>query len=208
MFRFLSRKSVSELFVILCLPAALACAGSSGFTGTSNSAKKKSQEQPTSAKERENSDTNKAEPEKTNDLKNGQTVTSNADKPENIVTQTNPATSTQIDPQDTASVQPPIEKVEGQEVLNSCDSCMARARELGQSIGLNIDTAVARNLYFYKIDRSKNLCDIHFLPTIDTPTASHSGQASSILGNQIALYCPCDCPFYVNEPDPYSSGFY
>lgn len=91
----------------------------------------------------------------------------------------------------------PPEVLDGQEVIPDCDRCLARAQTIGSTIGLIVDKANTVNKGFYKIDPSRNLCDVHFVPNLQTPIEDHDGQ-DSILGNQIALYCPCNCGWAIN----------
>ena len=82
--------------------------------------------------------------------------------------------------------------VDGQEVFNSCSTCEQRAKQLAQQNGFSAMKSNAVNIGFYKIDPSKNLCDIHFLANMNVPIDDHAG-VDTVGNNQIILYCPCDC---------------
>lgn len=90
----------------------------------------------------------------------------------------------------------PDDVVDGQEVIKDCKVCMDRATTLAASIGFTADKRLTFNLGFYKIDPSKNLCDIHFKKNLFDQIQDHEGK-DSILDGQIALYCPCDCDWAV-----------
>ncbi len=87
----------------------------------------------------------------------------------------------------------PTETVQGQEVVTTCEQCLFRANQLCSSIGFSADISRARNEGYYKISPIRQLCDIHFLPSLSTRIRDHDGQSSSILIDQVAIYCPCDC---------------
>lgn len=93
-------------------------------------------------------------------------------------------------PQPTVS---PVEVVGGQEVINNCAQCILRAKQLSAQLGFSAEVSRAKNEGFYKISPIRNLCDIHFVPDLNTTIREHDGQASSILQDQIAIYCPCNC---------------
>ncbi len=87
----------------------------------------------------------------------------------------------------------PSEVVGGQEVINNCAQCLFRASQLSATLGFSAEMSRAKNEGFYKISPARNLCDIHFLANFNTTIRDHDGQSSSILGDQIAIYCPCNC---------------
>ena len=82
--------------------------------------------------------------------------------------------------------------VDGKEVFNSCSACEQRAQLLARQNGFSVLKSNAVNVGFYKIDPSKNLCDIHFLANQNIPIDDHEG-VDTVGNNQIILYCPCNC---------------
>jgi hypothetical protein len=86
----------------------------------------------------------------------------------------------------------PDDVVDGQEVFKDCKICFARATELAASIGFKANMLLTKNMGFYKISPAKNLCDVHFKKNLFDPIQDHEGK-DSILDDQIALYCHCDC---------------
>lgn len=86
----------------------------------------------------------------------------------------------------------PEDIVDGQEVFNSCGKCVNRAKILSSTIGFEADESNAIDMGFHKIDPSKNLCDIHFLASLNVRIDEHDG-VDTIGNNQIILYCPCNC---------------
>lgn len=93
----------------------------------------------------------------------------------------------------------PDEVVDGQEVVNDCGRCVERAKILSAQANFIADILKTYNLGFYKIDPSRNLCDIHFMANMSDQIADHEGQ-SSVLGNQVVMYCPCNCNWASTEP--------
>ena len=92
----------------------------------------------------------------------------------------------------------PLEIVEGQEVFDKCDMCLERAQKLAPQANFTASMANTVNMGFYKVEPSRGICDIHFLPTLDTEIADHEGQ-NSVAADQIILYCPCDCNWAVSS---------
>jgi hypothetical protein len=93
----------------------------------------------------------------------------------------------------------PDEIVDGQEVLISCKTCLARAKTLATEVGFTAVMEKTYNLGFYKIEPSRNLCDIHFMSDMKLPIDDHEGQDSKGNG-QVILYCPCDCGWASSGP--------
>lgn len=87
----------------------------------------------------------------------------------------------------------PDSVVDGEEVINECGRCMARAQELSATIGFKAIIENTVNEGYYKIDPRQGLCDIHFLKDPSVPISDHEGASSSVLDRQVALYCPCTC---------------
>ncbi|MBF0443287.1 MAG: hypothetical protein HQK54_15365 [Oligoflexales bacterium] len=94
----------------------------------------------------------------------------------------------------------PVEVVDGMEVYTNCDNCVYRAKQLSPQCGFTANISRTINLGFYKVDPSRGLCDIHFMANMDDEISDHEGR-DSILGNQIALYCPCNCGWAENEAE-------
>ncbi|MBF0441126.1 MAG: hypothetical protein HQK54_04415 [Oligoflexales bacterium] len=94
------------------------------------------------------------------------------------------------------------EIVDGMEVYSNCSLCVNRARQLSAQCGFTADISKTVNLGFYKVDPSRGLCDIHFMANMYDEIADHEGH-DSILGNQVALYCPCQCGWASQESDGY-----
>ena len=94
----------------------------------------------------------------------------------------------------------PNETVGGMEVIPDCARCVERAKQLSPAAGFTADISRTTNMGFYKIEPSKNLCDIHFLRDLSTQIDDHEGK-DSILNSQIALYCPCNCGWARNESE-------
>jgi len=82
--------------------------------------------------------------------------------------------------------------VDGEDVINDCGRCIEHAKELAAEINFTADAAKTYNEGHYKIPRSEGLCDIHFMRDMRDEIADHDGR-DSILGNQVAVYCPCNC---------------
>lgn len=131
-----------------------------------------------------------AQPQKTPASENASPVITNAPTPtiEPIVTPTPQPTET------------PDSVVGGQEVINDCARCVERAKTLSATIGFTADVQKTHNLGFYKIEPSKNLCDIHFMNNMSDRIADHEGK-DSVLDGQIAIYCPCNCGWAVDDSD-------
>jgi|GEM_PF-1704128 len=90
------------------------------------------------------------------------------------------------------------EVVEGMEVINDCNRCVQRAAELSKTLNFVATKDNAVNLHFYKIEPSRNLCDIHFLANKYVEISDHEAR-DSVLEQQVALYCPCNCGW--KEPE-------
>jgi hypothetical protein len=88
--------------------------------------------------------------------------------------------------------------VDGMEVFHDVPRCLTRARELSVVAGFVADMSRSYNEGFYKIDPSQGLCDIHFVAQLGDPIQDHDGFAS-VLNHQVALYCPCNGGWAVNE---------
>lgn len=81
---------------------------------------------------------------------------------------------------------------DGQKEFESCETCIAEAKVLTQSLGYDADPNITVNFGFYKVKASSNLCDIHFLKRRGDRIEDHDGR-TSVLRTQVAVYCPCDC---------------
>lgn len=91
------------------------------------------------------------------------------------------------------------EVVDGMDVITDCTRCVARAKQLSKTIGFEADISRTYNLGFYKIDPSRNLCDIHFMQDMSIRISDHEGK-NSVLDRQIAFYCPCNCGWASEGP--------
>jgi hypothetical protein len=88
--------------------------------------------------------------------------------------------------------------VDGEEVVNDCGRCVQRARDLAATLGFAADISRTYNEGYYKISPGYGLCDVHFMNDMRDEIAEHEGHDSR-LGNQVAMYCPCNCGWAVDE---------
>lgn len=81
--------------------------------------------------------------------------------------------------------------------FEDCNTCIAAASALTLQLGFVANPAITRNFGFYKVSPAANLCDIHFLRHSGVRIQNHAGK-TTLLNDQVAIYCPCNCPFWAN----------
>lgn len=81
----------------------------------------------------------------------------------------------------------------------TCGDCFRKAGILTRKLGFKASFKRTYNLGHYKVEKSTNLCDVHFMKNLSDTIQDHDG-TTSLLGNQVAMYCPCECK-WANNPE-------
>jgi hypothetical protein len=186
---------IFQYFLIICMFLLFGCSESNLSAGGQTSTQKEQKESPKISK---------VDPKPTLDANpNNNDIDEDEDEGEEDDGKINQNTDTATD---TAT---PDYVVDGQEVFGTCDKCLQRATTLAPQLGFQADMQKTINLGFYKIEPSKNLCDVHFMADMSIQVDDHEGEDT--LGNsQVILYCPCDCAWAQDDSlqqQPFGNDF-
>jgi hypothetical protein len=100
------------------------------------------------------------------------------------------------DPESVLPITPLVsdEVIDGHTVTNTCNACLDRGKVLASQAGFTADWGLSINFGAYKVDSTKNLCDVHFLADPNVIVSDH-GANDGIGNGHVYLYCPCDCQY-------------